>query len=79
VVRARITIPDCGLRPGAYAVTLGINSGINECIDHLPEALSFEIVAGTANLMQAGRTNLGLCLSAKWELEISSGTQPSAG
>ncbi|HVU38135.1 MAG TPA: ABC transporter ATP-binding protein [Opitutales bacterium] len=70
VISARVEIPLSGLRTGFYSVTIGINSGTTESLDHIREALTFEVLANPADMIQAERSHLGLYLPSKWTIEL---------
>jgi lipopolysaccharide transport system ATP-binding protein len=70
IISAQVEIPQSGLRAGFYSVTVGINSGTVESLDHVSEALTFEVTANPQDMIQSERPHLGLYLSSSWKTEI---------
>jgi lipopolysaccharide transport system ATP-binding protein len=67
-----LKIPNHCLAPGIYTIDVGLNSGIQLGLDHIPSALKFEVVAKHNEVFYGSRANAGIRLPAIWQSQIFS-------
>jgi hypothetical protein len=67
-----LKIPKHCLSPGAYTIDIGLNSGIQLGLDHIPNAIKFEVVGKPNEVFYGSRTNTGGRLPASWQAKIIS-------
>jgi lipopolysaccharide transport system ATP-binding protein len=69
-LKIRVKIPESGLPPGTYALSVGVAIGLNYNVDFIIDALPFEVFADDQNLFYGERPNMGLRIRSGWEYEL---------
>jgi len=69
-LKIRVKIPESGLPPGTYALSVGVAIGLNYNVDFIIDALPFEVFADDQNLFYGERPNMGLRIRSAWEYEL---------
>jgi lipopolysaccharide transport system ATP-binding protein len=67
-----LKIPNHCLSPGVYTIDIGLNSGIQLGLDHIPNAIKFEVVGKPNEVFYGSRSNTGVRLPASWQAKIIS-------
>jgi len=70
-VVCRVVVPETGLPPGSYTLSVGVNAGASLALDYVTHALSFEVVPKHNEVFYGARANMGLRLRADWQHSLS--------
>jgi lipopolysaccharide transport system ATP-binding protein len=76
--RALVVIPETGLAPGTYTLSVGVNAGIDLGLDYVQNVLVFEVVPRPDETFYGARPGMGLRPRADWSYTMEKSTSRDA-